>query len=153
MTLSVLEPATEGVLAEIPRAGVEETDAESARPRLQGMVERRVGEDDEGALWRRFPDRGEEGGGLLLREEEGGERVDRGGEGTLGFVVEAQAGGVGDVAVRRASRRRCGRSRSGRSAGEEEGEDERQEHEATASSPGLPVGALPGWRRRCGPAD
>ena len=31
MTLSVLEPATEQVLAEIPRAGVEEADAAVAR--------------------------------------------------------------------------------------------------------------------------
>ena len=31
MTLTVLEPATEEVLAEIPRAGVEETDAAVAR--------------------------------------------------------------------------------------------------------------------------
>ena len=33
MTLTVLEPATEEVLAEIPRAGVEEADAAVARAR------------------------------------------------------------------------------------------------------------------------
>jgi acyl-CoA reductase-like NAD-dependent aldehyde dehydrogenase len=56
MTLSVLEPATEGVLAEIPRAGVEETDAAVARAKAALPGWRAVAPADRARLLYRLAD-------------------------------------------------------------------------------------------------
>ena len=64
MTLTVLEPATEQVLAEIPRAGVEETDAAVARAKAAYPAWRAVSPRDRSRLLHRLADavesRGEE---------------------------------------------------------------------------------------------
>ena len=56
MTLTVLEPATEGVLAELPQAGVEETDAAVAQARAAYPAWRCVSPGDRAALLRRLAD-------------------------------------------------------------------------------------------------
>jgi betaine-aldehyde dehydrogenase len=56
MTLSVLEPATEAVLAELPQAGIEETDAAVARARAAFPAWRAVSPPDRAALLRRLAD-------------------------------------------------------------------------------------------------
>ena len=56
MTLAVLEPATEGVLAEIPRAGVEETDAAVARAKAALPAWRAVAPADRARLLYRLAD-------------------------------------------------------------------------------------------------
>src|SRR5690242_11566711 len=56
MTLTVLEPATERVLAEIPRAGVEEVDAAVARAKAAFPAWRDVAPGDRAALLRRLAD-------------------------------------------------------------------------------------------------
>ena len=64
MTLTVLEPATEEILAEIPRAGVEETDAAVARAKAAYPAWRAVSPRDRSRLLHRLADavesRGEE---------------------------------------------------------------------------------------------
>src|SRR3954449_7717037 len=55
-TLSVLEPATEAVLAEIPRAGAEETDAAVARAKAAYPAWRAVAPGDRAALLHRLAD-------------------------------------------------------------------------------------------------
>jgi betaine-aldehyde dehydrogenase len=55
-TLSVLEPATEEVLAEIPRAGAEETDAAVARAKAAYPAWRAVAPGDRAALLHRLAD-------------------------------------------------------------------------------------------------
>jgi betaine-aldehyde dehydrogenase len=59
-TLAVLEPATEATLAEIPRAGVEETDAAVARAKAAYPGWRAVSPGDRAALLRRLADALEE---------------------------------------------------------------------------------------------
>ena len=54
MSLQVLEPATEAVLAEIPRAGVEETDAAVARAKAAYPGWRAVAPGDRAALLHRL---------------------------------------------------------------------------------------------------
>jgi len=56
MTLSVLEPATEQVLAEIPRAGIEETDAAVARAKAAGPAWRALAPADRARLLYRLAD-------------------------------------------------------------------------------------------------
>ena len=56
MTLTVLEPATEAVLAEVPRAGVEEVDAAVARAKAAYPAWRAVAPGDRAALLRRLAD-------------------------------------------------------------------------------------------------
>ena len=56
MTLTVLEPATEQVLAEIPRAGVEETDAAVARAKAALPAWREVAPADRARLLYRLAD-------------------------------------------------------------------------------------------------
>ncbi|HEX5780456.1 MAG TPA: aldehyde dehydrogenase family protein, partial [Solirubrobacteraceae bacterium] len=56
MTLSVLEPATEQVLAEIPRAGVEEADAAVARAVAAYPAWRAVAPADRARLLHRLAD-------------------------------------------------------------------------------------------------
>ena len=56
VTLTVLEPATEAVLAEIPRAGVEETDAAVARAKAAYPAWRAVAPGDRAALLHRLAD-------------------------------------------------------------------------------------------------
>jgi acyl-CoA reductase-like NAD-dependent aldehyde dehydrogenase len=56
MTLAVLEPATEGVLAEIPRAGAEDVDAAVARARAAFPAWRAVAPDDRARLLHRLAD-------------------------------------------------------------------------------------------------
>ena len=56
MTLTVIEPATEEVLAEIPRAGVEEADAAVARARTAYPAWRAVAPADRAALLHRLAD-------------------------------------------------------------------------------------------------
>ena len=56
MTLTVLEPATEEILAEIPRAGVEETDAAVARAKAAYPAWRAVAPGDRAALLHRLAD-------------------------------------------------------------------------------------------------
>jgi acyl-CoA reductase-like NAD-dependent aldehyde dehydrogenase len=56
MTLAVLEPATEAVLAEIPRAGVEETDAAVARAKAAYPAWRAVSPPDRARLLHRLAD-------------------------------------------------------------------------------------------------
>ena len=53
-TLTVLEPATEGALAEIPKAGVEETDAAVARARAAFPSWRAIAADQRAAVLRRI---------------------------------------------------------------------------------------------------
>ncbi|MEA2132187.1 MAG: hypothetical protein QOC68_96, partial [Solirubrobacteraceae bacterium] len=55
-TLEVLEPATEAVLAEIPRAGAEETDAAVARAKAAYPAWRAVAPDERAALLHRLAD-------------------------------------------------------------------------------------------------
>ena len=55
-TLEVLEPATEAVLAEIPRAGVEEADAAVARAKAAYPAWRAMGPADRSALLHRLAD-------------------------------------------------------------------------------------------------
>ena len=55
-TLEVLEPATEAVLAEVPRAGVEETDAAVARAKAAYPAWRAVAPGDRSALLHRLAD-------------------------------------------------------------------------------------------------
>jgi acyl-CoA reductase-like NAD-dependent aldehyde dehydrogenase len=55
-TLEVLEPATEAVLAEVPRAGVEETDAAVARAKAAYPAWRAVAPGDRAALLHRLAD-------------------------------------------------------------------------------------------------
>jgi betaine-aldehyde dehydrogenase len=59
-TLSVLEPATERVLAELPQAGREETDAALARAKAALPAWRAVAPAERAALLRRLADRLEE---------------------------------------------------------------------------------------------
>src|SRR3954453_9210292 len=54
--LSVVEPATEAVLAEIPRAGAEETDAAVARAKEAYPAWRAVAPGDRAALLHRLAD-------------------------------------------------------------------------------------------------
>jgi acyl-CoA reductase-like NAD-dependent aldehyde dehydrogenase len=61
---TVIEPATEGVLAEIPRVGIDETDAAIARAKAAFPSWRRVSPDDRAGLMRRLAD------GLDARREE-----------------------------------------------------------------------------------
>jgi acyl-CoA reductase-like NAD-dependent aldehyde dehydrogenase len=56
VTLTVLEPATEAVLAEIPRAGVEETDAAVARAKAAYPAWRAVAPGDRATLLYRLAD-------------------------------------------------------------------------------------------------
>ena len=56
MMLSVVEPATEEVLAEVPRAGVEETDAAVAAARAAFPAWAAVGPVDRAALLRGLAD-------------------------------------------------------------------------------------------------
>src|ERR671922_1347775 len=58
--LSVVEPATAEVMAEVPRAGVEETDAAVARAKAAFPAWRDVSPGDRAALLRRLADRLEE---------------------------------------------------------------------------------------------
>ena len=60
MTLTVFEPATEEVLAELPRAGVEEADAAVARARAAFPAWRAVAPADRARLLLRLADRIEE---------------------------------------------------------------------------------------------
>ena len=53
MTIQVIEPATEDVLAELPRAGVEETDAAIARAREAFPAWRRIAPSERADLMRR----------------------------------------------------------------------------------------------------
>ena len=55
-TLEVLEPATEAVLAEIPRAGAEEADAAVARAKAAYPAWRAVAPGDRAALLHRLAD-------------------------------------------------------------------------------------------------
>src|SRR3954447_1493617 len=55
-TLEVLEPATEAVLAEVPRAGAEETDAAVARAKAAYPAWRAVAPGDRSALLHRLAD-------------------------------------------------------------------------------------------------
>src|SRR4051812_11754176 len=55
-TLEVLEPATEAVLAEVPRAGAEETDAAVARAKTAYPAWRAVAPGDRAALLHRLAD-------------------------------------------------------------------------------------------------
>ena len=55
-TLEVLEPATEAVLAEIPRAGVEEADAAVAKAKAAYPAWRAVAPADRSALLHRLAD-------------------------------------------------------------------------------------------------
>ena len=64
MTLTVLEPATEAVLAEIPRAGVEEADAAVARAKAAYSAWRAVAPPDRARLLYRLAD------ALAERQEE-----------------------------------------------------------------------------------
>ncbi|HEY1597417.1 MAG TPA: aldehyde dehydrogenase family protein, partial [Thermoleophilaceae bacterium] len=63
-TLQVIEPATEGVLAELPHAGAEEADAAVARAKAAFPAWRDVAPGDRAKLLRRFAtlveERGEE---------------------------------------------------------------------------------------------
>src|SRR6476659_7553971 len=54
MTLTVLNPATEGTLAELEQAGVDETDAAVARARAAAPVWRAVSPADRARLLRRL---------------------------------------------------------------------------------------------------
>ena len=56
MTLTVLEPATEKILAEVPRAGAEETDAAVARAKAAYPAWRAVAPGDRAALLHRLAD-------------------------------------------------------------------------------------------------
>jgi acyl-CoA reductase-like NAD-dependent aldehyde dehydrogenase len=56
MTLAVVEPATERVLAELPRAGIEETDAAVARARAAFPAWRAVSPPDRARLLHRLAD-------------------------------------------------------------------------------------------------
>ena len=56
MTLAILEPATEAVMAEIPRAGVEETNAAVARAHAAFPAWRAVAPADRATLLRRLAD-------------------------------------------------------------------------------------------------
>src|ERR671925_540079 len=67
--IEVLEPATEHVLAEVPRAGVEETDAAVARAREAFPAWRAVSPGDRAALLRRLADEIERRGGDLATLE------------------------------------------------------------------------------------
>ena len=64
MTLTVLEPATERVLAELPRAGVEDADAAVARAKAAFPAWRAVSPPDRARLLHRLAD------SLQLRHEE-----------------------------------------------------------------------------------
>ena len=57
MTLTVVEPATEEVMAEVPRAGVEETDAAVARAKAAFAGWRAIAPGDRATLLRRLADR------------------------------------------------------------------------------------------------
>src|ERR671924_570640 len=67
--IEVLEPATEQVLAEVPRAGVEEADAAVARAKEAFPAWRAVSPGDRAALLRRLADEIERRGGDLARLE------------------------------------------------------------------------------------
>src|SRR5437868_2320510 len=56
MTLQVLEPATEGVLAEIPRAGAEDVDAAVARAKAAFPAWRALAPGDRSQLLHGFAD-------------------------------------------------------------------------------------------------
>src|SRR3954470_22715159 len=83
-TLEVLEPATEAVLAEIPRAGAEEADAAVARAKAAFPAWRAVAPSDRSALLHRLPAAPEGGEGGLARARRrargraGGARAARG---------------------------------------------------------------------------
>ncbi|MFN8162187.1 MAG: aldehyde dehydrogenase family protein [Solirubrobacterales bacterium] len=69
MNIAVLEPATEAVLAEVPRAGVEEVDEAVARARTAYPGWRALAPADRSALLHRLADLLEERGGDLARIE------------------------------------------------------------------------------------
>jgi betaine-aldehyde dehydrogenase len=69
VTIAVVEPATERTLAEVPRAGVEETDAAVARAKRAFPAWRSVAPADRAALLRRVADRVEERAGELATLE------------------------------------------------------------------------------------
>ena len=69
MTLTVIEPATEAVLAEVPRAGVEETDAAVARAKAAYPAWRAVAPAERAALLHRLADALDAGREELARLE------------------------------------------------------------------------------------
>ena len=88
-TLEVLEPATEAVLAEIPRAGVEEADAAVARAKAAYPAWRAVAPADRSALLHRLADAldGEREALAQLEARNAGKPIGDA-RGEMGMVVE-----------------------------------------------------------------
>jgi acyl-CoA reductase-like NAD-dependent aldehyde dehydrogenase len=88
-TLEVLEPATEAILAEVPRAGVEETDAAVARAKAAFPAWRAVAPGDRSALLHRLANALEENLEELARLEarNAGKPISDA-RGEMGMVVE-----------------------------------------------------------------
>ena len=124
-TLEVLEPATEAVLAEIPRAGVEEADAAVARAKAAFPAWRAMAPADRSALLHRLADalEGEREALAMLEARNAGKPIGDA-RGEMGMVVETfryyaggperllgdtipVAGGVGDDVPRAARRGRA----------------------------------------------
>ena len=89
MTLTVLEPATEETLAEIPRAGVEETDAAVARAKAAYPAWRAIAPGDRAALLHRLADAlaGELESLAVLEARNAGKPIGDA-RGEMGMVVE-----------------------------------------------------------------
>src|SRR5204862_4319576 len=88
-TLEVLEPATEAVLAEIPRAGVEEADAAVAKAKAAFPAWRAVAPADRSALLHRLADAlaGEQEALAQLEARNAGKPIGDA-RGEMGMVVE-----------------------------------------------------------------
>jgi acyl-CoA reductase-like NAD-dependent aldehyde dehydrogenase len=86
---TVIEPATEQVLAEIPRVGIDETDAAIARAKAAFPSWRRVSPGDRAGLMRRLADgldaRGEE---LAVLEARNADKPISDARGEMGMVVD-----------------------------------------------------------------
>ncbi len=89
MTLAILEPATEAVMAEIPRAGVEETNAAVARAHAAFPAWRAVAPADRATLLRRLADAIEvEAEALSTLEARNAGKPIGDARGEIGMVVE-----------------------------------------------------------------
>ncbi len=89
MSLAVVEPATAGVMAEIPRAGADEVDAAVAAAKAAFPAWRAVAPADRAALMRRFADRIEaEAEDLATLEARNAGKPISDARGEIGMVVE-----------------------------------------------------------------
>jgi betaine-aldehyde dehydrogenase len=87
--IQVVEPATERVMAEVPRAGVEETDAAVARAKAAFSGWRAVAPADRAALLRRFADALDaQAGGLAVLEARNAGKPIGDARGEMDMVVE-----------------------------------------------------------------